>query len=59
MNSENKAAAKGQKNKMKRIKNLISPSKKNDKAVPEEDQGLASIKKALQNLNQIRCLNSK
>ena len=37
---------------MKRIKNLITPSKRKAKAVPEDDQGVKSIKKAMQNLNQ-------
>lgn len=42
----------GPKKKMKSIKNLISPSKRKAKAVPEDDQEVKSIKKAMQNLNQ-------
>jgi len=52
MTRDKKTAAKGPKKKMKSIKNLISPSKKKAASVPEDEQGIKSIKKAMQNLNQ-------
>lgn len=53
MTREKKTAAKGQKTKMKSIKRMITPSIRKAKAAPEEDQEVKSIKKAMQNLNQI------
>ena len=49
---EKSAESGGRKTKINRIKNLIAPSKKDAKAVPEEDLEFKSIKKAMQNLNQ-------
>ena len=37
---------------MKSIKNLIKPSKRKPASIQEDDQGLKSIKNAMQNLNQ-------
>ena len=52
MTRDKKTAAKDQKKKMKHIKDLISPSKRKTASALEDDQGVESIKKAMQNLNQ-------
>jgi predicted Ser/Thr protein kinase len=52
MTKNKKISTKSQKKKMKRIKELITPSKKKVPAVPEDGGGGESIEKAMQNLNQ-------
>ena len=50
--SKGKSAETGRKTKMKSIKSLTTPSKREAKAAPEEGLEVKSIKKAMQNLNQ-------
>jgi predicted Ser/Thr protein kinase len=52
MTGHKKAAPRGQNKTMKRIKNLITPSKRGAMSPRDNDQNLASIKTAMQNLNQ-------
>ena len=52
MTRDKKSVTKGQKKKMKSIKNLIAPSKRKASLPPEGDEGRDSIKKAMRNLNQ-------
>ncbi|MEE9497095.1 MAG: serine protein kinase PrkA, partial [Desulfobacterales bacterium] len=52
MTSKGKTAETGRKTKMKSIKNLITPSKRKAASAQEDDEGVKSIKKAMQNLNQ-------
>jgi predicted Ser/Thr protein kinase len=52
MTGHKKAAPRGQNKTMKRIKNLVTPSKRGAMSPRDNDQNLASIKTAMQNLNQ-------